>query len=98
MKRQAHRAQRRAGETAQKVAANADLLLALHPPRAETALLFNPLATGRRRAKLQQSPGHGDATAGYHPMFFERNLPLDILNAWVLCAFIARLLMGGLPN
>jgi beta-galactosidase len=76
---------RRAGEMAQKIAANADLLLASHPPRAEAALLFNPLAT--LVGGVQNSSNRlatRDATAGYHRMFFERNLPLDILNAWVL--------------
>jgi beta-galactosidase len=76
---------RRAGEIAQKIAANADLLLASHPRRAEAALLFNPLAT---LVGGVQNPSNRlaarDATAGYHRMFFERNLPLDILNAWVL--------------
>lgn len=85
MKRQAHRAQRRAGETAQKIAA-----------RLRCSSIRWPLVGGVQNSSNRLATR--DATAGYHRMFFERNLPLDILNAWVLCAFIARLLMGGLPN
>jgi len=78
---------RRAGAIGQKIAANADLLLKSHPPRAEAALLFNPLAS---LVGGEQNSGNRlamrDATAGYHRMFFERNLPLDILNAQLLSA------------
>lgn len=76
---------RRAGETAKKIAANADLLLTARPPKPATALLFNPLATlvggeqhSGSRAALR------DSIAGYHRMFFERNIPLDFLNARLL--------------
>ncbi len=78
---------RRAGETAQRIAASADLLLAARPPQAEAALLFNPLATlvgGEQHSGSRTAMR--DATAGYHRMFFERNLPLDFLNARLLGA------------
>ena len=73
---------RRAGEIAQKIAANADLILAARPLRAEAALVFNPLAP--LVGGEQNSGNRGamrDTAAGYHRMFFERNLPLDFLNA-----------------
>lgn len=76
---------RRTGETAQKIASNADLILASRPPKAEAALLFNPLATlvgGEQHSGSRAAMR--DATAGYHRMFFERNLPLDFLNARLL--------------
>ncbi len=76
---------RRAGSIAQKIAANADLILNSHPQSAEAAVLFNPLVTlmggeqnSGSRAVMR------DATAGYHRMFFERNLPLDFLNIRLL--------------
>lgn len=73
---------RRAGETATTIAANAGLLLAAHPPHAEAALIFSPLSTlvgGEQHSG--SSTAMRDATAGYHRMFFERNLPLDFLSA-----------------
>jgi beta-galactosidase len=73
---------RRAGATAQTIAANADLILDSRPPRAEAALLFNPMATlvgGEQNAGNRLAMR--DSAAGYHRMFFERNLPLDFLNA-----------------
>jgi beta-galactosidase GanA len=73
---------RRAGETATTIARNADLILTSHPAGAEAALLFNPLATlvgGEQNASNRLAMR--DSTAGYHRMFFERNLPLDFLNA-----------------
>ncbi len=73
---------RRAGETAQRIAANANMLLQSHPEPAEAAIVFSPLtpllggydAYGSRTAMHQ-------AVAGYHRMFFERNVPVDVLSA-----------------
>ncbi len=72
----------RAGDTARTIQANSDLLLNAHPERAQTAIIFSPLvpllggydASGSRNAIHQ-------AVAGYHRMFFERNLPLDVVSS-----------------
>jgi beta-galactosidase len=73
---------RRAGAAARTIAANADLILAARPVRAEVAVIFNPLvpllggeqAYGDRRAMHR-------GVAGYHRMFFERNIPVDFPSA-----------------
>jgi beta-galactosidase len=73
---------RRAGAAARTIAANADVLLAARPVRADVAVVFNPLvpllggeqAFGDRRAMHR-------AVAGYHRMFFERNIPVDFPSA-----------------
>ena len=73
---------RQAGETAALITRNADLLLQARPEHAEAAVIFNPIMPllggydeqGSRNAIHQ-------AVAGYHRMFFERNLPLDILSS-----------------
>lgn len=73
---------RKAGEIAKQIQANADLLLDAKPEPAEAAVIFSPLAPlvggydedGSRLAMHQ-------AVAGYHRMFFERNLRLDVLSA-----------------
>ena len=73
---------RHAGEIAKRVEANADLLLQARPERAQVAIVFNPLVPllggydeeGSRNAIHQ-------AVAGYHRMFFERNLPVDVLSS-----------------
>jgi beta-galactosidase len=73
---------RRAGETARAIAEHADLILASTPAPAQVAVVFNPLvpllggeqAYGDRRAMHR-------AVAGYHRMFFERNIPVDFPSA-----------------
>ena len=73
---------RHAGELAQRIQQNADLLLQSHPQRAEVAIVFSPLVPllggydeeGSRNAIHQ-------AVAGYHRMFFERNLPVEVLSS-----------------
>jgi len=73
---------RRAGDTARAIAANADLILASRPAPAQVAVVFNPLvpllggeqAYGDRRAMHR-------AVAGYHRMFFERNIAVDFPSA-----------------
>jgi len=72
---------KRAGATAKIIHANADLLLQAKPVKAEAAVIYNPLTSlvggfnfGDRRAMR-------DAVRGYHAMFFERNIPLDMLSS-----------------
>ena len=73
---------RAAGATARTIAENADLILSARPQPAEVAVVFNPLvpllggeqAYGDRRAMHR-------AVAGYHRMFFERNIPVDFPSA-----------------
>ncbi|HEY2933475.1 MAG TPA: beta-galactosidase [Acidobacteriota bacterium] len=76
---------RRAGDNARRIASNSDLILAARPAPAEAAVLYNRLSilvggeqTSGNRAALR------DSTAGYHRIFFERNIPLDFLSASVL--------------
>lgn len=76
---------RAAGETARKISDNADLILQARPAPAEAAVLFNRLST--LVGGEQHSGSRGalrDSTAGYHRMFFERNIPLDFLSARLL--------------
>ena len=73
---------RRAGATARTVAANADLLLAASPAPAEVALVFSPLVPllGGEQAYGDRRGMHR-AVAGYHRMFFERNIAVEIPSA-----------------
>ncbi len=71
-----------AGETARQIAANADLLATAHPQQAEVAILFNHLTTligGQQH--IYNPTALRDSSAGYHRMFFERNIPVDFLSA-----------------
>jgi beta-galactosidase len=78
---------RRAGETARGIAANADLLLAVRPAPAQVAVVFNPLVPllGGEQAYGDRRSMHR-AVAGYHRMFFERNIPVDFPSARALTA------------
>jgi beta-galactosidase len=71
-----------AGETAKEIQANADLLLCSHPRQAEVAVIFNPLLplVGGFDEENSRNAMHR-AVAGYHRMFFERSLPLDVLSS-----------------
>ncbi|HLX71867.1 MAG TPA: beta-galactosidase trimerization domain-containing protein, partial [Verrucomicrobiae bacterium] len=73
---------RRAGKTAKKISANADLLLQTKPKQAEAAIVFSPLVPllGGYDEENSRSAMH-KALAGYHRMFFERNLPVDVLSS-----------------
>jgi beta-galactosidase len=73
---------RRAGETARRIAANSDMLLQSHAEPAEAAVVFSPLAPllGGYDAYGSRTAIH-QAVAGYHRMFFERNLSLDVLSS-----------------
>ena len=73
---------RHAGEIAATIQRNQDLLLTARPEPAEAAIIFSPLVPllggydeqGNRTA-IHQS------VAGYHRMFFERNVPVDVLSS-----------------
>ncbi len=73
---------RRAGETAKKIEANSDLLLAAKPNRSEAAIIFSPLVPllGGYDEEDTRNAMH-KAVAGYHRMFFERNLPVEVLSS-----------------
>lgn len=73
---------RAAGQMASAVAANSDLLLHSHPEAAEAAIVFSPLAplVGGYDEEGGRNAIH-EALAGYHRMFFERNLRLDVLSS-----------------
>jgi beta-galactosidase len=73
---------RHAGEIAKQIAVNADLLLDARPEPAEAAVVFSPLAplVGGYDEEGSRTAMH-QAVAGYHRMFFERNLRLDVLSA-----------------
>lgn len=73
---------RRAGLVATRIAANAGFILNAHPQPAEVAVVFNPLVP-----LLGGEDAYGDrlsmhrSVAGYHRMFFERNIPVDFPSA-----------------
>jgi len=71
-----------AGEIARRIQENSDLLLQSHPEPAEAAIIFNPLVPllGGYDEQGSRTAIH-QAIAGYHRMFFERNLPLDVLSS-----------------
>ena len=71
-----------AGEIAKLIGQNSDLLLQSHPQPAEAAIIFNPLVPllGGYDEQGSRTAIH-QAVAGYHRMFFERNLPLDVISS-----------------
>jgi beta-galactosidase len=73
---------RRAGATARTIAENADLILPAGPAPAQVAVVFNPLVPllGGEQAYGDRHSMHR-AAAGYHRMFFERNIPVDFPSA-----------------
>src|ERR1700683_3342179 len=72
---------RRAGETAKKIAANADLLLQAKPKQAQTAIVFSPLVPllGGYDEKNTRNARH-KALGGYHRMCSRRKLAVDVLS------------------
>jgi beta-galactosidase len=78
---------RRAGDTARAIAANADVILASRPGPAQVAVVFNPLVPllGGEQAYGDRRAIHR-AVAGYHRMFFERNIAVDFPSARELTA------------
>jgi beta-galactosidase len=73
---------KRAGETAKVIQANRDLLLASKPKPAEAAIVFSPLVPllGGYDEEDARTAMH-KALAGYHRMFFERNIPVEVLSS-----------------
>lgn len=73
---------KRAGLVATKIAANADFILGLKPEPAQVAVVFNPLVPllGGEQAYGDRHSMHR-AVAGYHRMFFERNISVDFPSA-----------------
>ena len=73
---------RHAGEVARLIQQNADLLLQSHPQPAEVAIIFSPLTPllGGYDEEGSRTAIH-KAVAGYHRMFFERNIPVDVLSS-----------------
>ena len=73
---------KRAGETAKKIEANADLLLAAKRKPAEAAIVFSPLVPllGGYDEEDSRNAMH-KALAGYHRMFWERNVPVEVLSS-----------------
>jgi beta-galactosidase len=82
---------RRAGDTARAIAAHADLILASQPAPAKVAIVFNPLVPllGGEQAYGDRRAIHR-AVAGYHRMFFERNIAVDVPSARELTAAVLR--------
>jgi beta-galactosidase len=78
---------RAAGATARTIAEHADSILASRPQPAEVAVVFNPLVPllGGEQAYGDRRSMHR-AVAGYHRMFFERNVPVDFPSARELSA------------
>ena len=73
---------RHAGEIARRIEENSDLLLQSRPEQAEVAIVFSPLTplVGGYDEEGSRTAIH-EAVAGYHRMFFERNLPVDVLSS-----------------
>jgi beta-galactosidase len=73
---------RHAGESARHIQENSDLLLQSRAEPAEVAIVFSPLTPllGGYDEEGSRTAMH-KAVAGYHRMFFERNLPVDVVSA-----------------
>ncbi len=73
---------RHAGQMAKVIQQNSDLLLQSRPEQAEVALVFSPLVPllGGYDAEGSRNSIH-EAVAGYHRIFFERNLPVNVLSS-----------------
>lgn len=78
---------RRAGEVARTIGTHAEDLLAARPEQPEVAIVFNPLVPllGGEQAYGDRRGMHR-SLAGYHRMFFERNIPIAIPSARGLTA------------
>jgi beta-galactosidase len=73
---------KRAGQTAKKIEENANLLLSAKPKQAEAAIVFSPLVPllGGYDEEDSRNAMH-KALAGYHRMFWERNVPVEVLSS-----------------
>lgn len=71
-----------AGDTAKRIEASSDLLLAAKPKQPEAAIVFSPLVplVGGYDEENTRTAMH-QALAGYHRMFFERNIPVEVLSS-----------------
>jgi len=73
---------RAAGATAKQIEENAELLLQAKPRQAEAAIVFSPLVPllgGYDEENSRNAMHH--ALAGYHRMFWERNVPVEVLSS-----------------
>jgi len=77
-----------AGRIAGVVTANQDLFLGARPPRAEIAILYNPLShmVGGQQSFTGEGQTVGvnnlsESLQGIHRAFFERGIPVDFLHA-----------------
>lgn len=73
---------RHAGDIAQRIQQNSALLLEARPQQPEVAIVFSPLVPllGGYDEEGSRNAIH-EAVAGYHRMFFERNMPVDVLSS-----------------
>ncbi len=76
-----------AGKVARVISENMDLFLKSRPPRAEVAVLYNPLShmVGGQQAFTGEGQTVGvnnlsESLQGIHRAFFERHIPLDFLH------------------
>jgi beta-galactosidase GanA len=71
-----------AGAVARVIQQNSDLLLQSHPQQPQVAIVFSPLAplVGGYDEEGSRETMHR-SVAGYHRMFFERNIPVDVLSS-----------------
>lgn len=89
---------RRTGETARKIAANSDFLLDAKPKQPEAAIVFSPLVPllGGYDEENTRTAMH-KALAGYHRMFFERNIPVEVLSSRELAGDLQKYKLVVLP-
>jgi len=82
-------------ETPPRDCRQSDLILASRPAPAQVAVVFNPLVPllGGEQAYGDRRAIHR-AVAGYHRMFFERNIDVDVPSARELTAKTS----GGMPR
>lgn len=73
---------RHVGKLARRIQENAVLLLQSYAEHAEVAVVFSPLTPllGGYDEEGNRNAMH-EAVAGYHRMFFEQNLPVDVLSS-----------------
>ncbi len=76
-----------AGRIARLITENMDLFLGSRPPRAEAAILYNPLShmVGGQQSYTGEGQAIGannlsESLQGIHRAFFERNIPVDFLH------------------
>lgn len=70
-----------AGATAKIISEHADLFLNAKPAPSPVALIYNPLTSLVGGQVFAARMAMRDAIAGYHRMFYERNVSMDIVSA-----------------